>query len=78
MRPDRVGFAAVTGGYLATTTAEWVLPSLFPLLAVELDLGTGDAGLMFAVLSGSVAVGGLAGGSSGRRSRCSSFSRVRS
>jgi DHA1 family purine ribonucleoside efflux pump-like MFS transporter len=62
MRPDRVGFAAVTGGYLATTTAEWVLPSLFPLLAVELDLGTGDAGLMFAVLSGSVAVGGLAGG----------------
>ena len=62
MRPERVGFAAVTGGYLATTTAEWVLPPLFPLLAVELDLGSGDAGLMFAVLSASVAVGGLVGG----------------
>ena len=62
MAPDRVGFAAVTGGYLATTTAEWILPPLFPLLAVELGLGTGDAGLMFAVLSGSVAVGGLVGG----------------
>jgi DHA1 family purine ribonucleoside efflux pump-like MFS transporter len=62
MRPERVGFAAVTGGYLAATTAEWVLPALFPLLAVELDLGSGDAGLMFAVLSASVAVGGLVGG----------------
>jgi len=62
MTPERVGFAAVTGGYLATTTAEWVLPPLFPLLAVELGLGSGDAGLMFAVLSGSVAAGGLAGG----------------
>jgi DHA1 family purine ribonucleoside efflux pump-like MFS transporter len=62
MAPHRAGFAAVTGGYLATTTAEWVLAPLFPLLALELGLGTGDAGLMFAVLSGSVAVGGLAGG----------------
>jgi DHA1 family purine ribonucleoside efflux pump-like MFS transporter len=62
MAPERVGFAAVTAGYLATTTAEWVLAPLFPLLAVELGLGTGDAGMMFAVLSGSVAVGGLAGG----------------
>jgi DHA1 family purine ribonucleoside efflux pump-like MFS transporter len=62
MAPRRVGFAAVTGGYLATTTAEWILPPLFPLLAAELSLGTGDAGLMFAVLSGSVALGGLAGG----------------
>lgn len=62
MTSERVGFAAVTGGYLATTTAEWVLPPLFPLLAVELGLGSGEAGLMFAVLSGSVAVGGLVGG----------------
>ena len=62
MAPGRVGFAAVTGGYLAATTAEWVLPPLFPLLAVDLGLGTGDAGMTFAVLSSSVAVGGLAGG----------------
>jgi len=62
MTPGRVGFAAVTAGYLATTTAEWVLPPLFPLLALELGLGAGSAGAMFAVLSGSVAVGGLAGG----------------
>ena len=62
MARERVGFAAVTGGYLATTTAEWVLPPLFPLLAVELGLGAGGAGAMFAILSGSVAVGGLAGG----------------
>jgi len=62
MRSKRVGFAAVTGGYLAATTAEWVLPTLFPLLAVELGLGSGDAGMMFAILSSSIAVGGLAGG----------------
>ena len=62
MAQERVGFAAVTTGYLAATTAEWVLAPLFPLLAVELGLGSGDAGVMFAVLSGSVAVGGLAGG----------------
>lgn len=62
MTPERVGFAAVTSGYLAATTAEWVLAPLFPLLAVELGLGSGDAGVMFAVLSGSVAAGGLAGG----------------
>ncbi|MCZ7587352.1 MAG: MFS transporter [Gaiella sp.] len=62
MARERVGFAAVTGGYLATTTAEWVLPPLFPLLALELGLGVGGAGAMFAILSGSVAVGGLAGG----------------
>jgi len=62
MTPERVGFAAVTAGYLATTTAEWVLPPLFPLLALELGLGAGGAGAMFAILSGSVAVGGLAGG----------------
>ena len=67
MAPERVGFAAVTAGYLAATTAEWVLAPLFPLLAVELGLGSGDAGLMFAVLSGSVAVGGLAGGFAIRR-----------
>lgn len=62
MTPERVGFVAVTAGYLAATTAEWVLAPLFPLLAVELGLGSGDAGVMFAVLSGSVAAGGLAGG----------------
>ena len=62
MAPERVGFAAVSVGYLAATTAEWVLPPLFPLVAVELHLGSGDAGVMFAVLSGSVAAGGLAGG----------------
>ena len=62
MTPERVRFVAVTAGYLAATTAEWVLAPLFPLLAVELGLGSGDAGVMFAVLSGSVAAGGLAGG----------------
>jgi DHA1 family purine ribonucleoside efflux pump-like MFS transporter len=57
-----LGFAAVTGGYLAVTTAEWVVPPLFPVLAPVLGLGTGTAGLVFAVLGVAIATGGLVGG----------------
>lgn len=62
MAPDKLGFAALTGCYLATTTAEWLLSPLFPLLAPDLGLGSADAGIAFSVLAGSVAIGGLAGG----------------
>ena len=44
MRSRRAGFAVVTGGYLATTTAEATLAPAFPLVARELDLGPGFAG----------------------------------
>lgn len=62
MTPHRVRFAFLAAAYLATTTAEWVLPPLFPLLARDLGLSSADAGIAFGVLSGSVAVGGLLGG----------------
>lgn len=60
--PNRIAFAAVTAAYLAATTAEWVLPPLFPLLAPELGAGAGTAGVAFGVLAASIAVGGLCGG----------------
>lgn len=62
MSSRKAGFAAVTVGYLATTTSEALLAASFPLIAHELDLGPGFAGLAFGVLAGSIAVGGLVGG----------------
>lgn len=62
MRSGMSAFAAVTGGYLAATTTESVLAPAFPLLAEDLDLGTGTAGVLFGVLAAGIAVGGLAGG----------------
>ncbi|HET6549960.1 MAG TPA: MFS transporter, partial [Solirubrobacter sp.] len=52
----------MTGGYLAATTAEWVIPPLFPVLAPALGLSTGTAGVVFAVLGAAIATGGLVGG----------------
>ena len=52
----------MTAAYLAATTGEWVLPPLFPLLARDLGVGTGAAGVAFGVLGASIAVGGLCGG----------------
>ncbi|HET8741109.1 MAG TPA: MFS transporter [Gaiella sp.] len=62
MRSRRAGFAVVTGGYLATTTAEATLAPAFPLVARELDLGPGFAGVAFGVLAAAIAVGSLVGG----------------
>lgn len=52
----------MTGGYLATTTAEATLAPAFPLVARELDLGPGFAGVAFGVLAAAIAVGSLVGG----------------
>jgi predicted MFS family arabinose efflux permease len=62
MRSRRAGFAVVTGGYLAATTAEATLAPAFPLVARELDLGPGFAGIAFGVLAAAIAVGSLVGG----------------
>jgi predicted MFS family arabinose efflux permease len=62
MAPSRVGFFAVTGGYLAATAAESLLAPAYPLIARDLDLGTGFAGIAFGVLAGAIAAGGLVGG----------------
>lgn len=62
MGSRKAGFAVVTGGYLAATTAEALLAAAFPLIARELDLGAGFAGLAFGVLAASIAVGSLVGG----------------
>jgi DHA1 family purine ribonucleoside efflux pump-like MFS transporter len=62
MRPSRLGFAAVTGGYLATTTAESLLAPAYPLIARDLGASAGFAGVAFGVLTSATAVGGLAGG----------------
>jgi DHA1 family purine ribonucleoside efflux pump-like MFS transporter len=62
MGSRKAGFAVVTGGYLAATTAEALLAAAFPLIARELDLGPGFAGLAFGVLAASIALGSLIGG----------------
>jgi predicted MFS family arabinose efflux permease len=56
------GFAVVTAGYFATTTAESLLAPAFPLLAKDLGLGTGLAGVAFAILAAAIAAGGVGGG----------------
>lgn len=62
MTSNKLGFAVVTGGYLATTTSESLLAPSFPLLAKDLGLGTGFAGGAFAILAAAIAVGGVGGG----------------
>lgn len=62
MTSNNRGFAVVTASYLAATTAESLLAPAFPLLAKDLGLGTGLAGVAFAILAGAIAVGGVGGG----------------
>jgi len=62
VRPDNVGFAIVTAGYLAATTAESLLAPVFPQAGRDLGMGTGAAGATFAILAVGIAVGALAGG----------------
>ncbi len=62
MASNKIAFARVTGGYLAASTGESLLAPLFPVVGRDLDLGTGSAGLAFATLAISIAIGGLAGG----------------
>jgi predicted MFS family arabinose efflux permease len=55
-------FAALLAGYFAVSLAESVIAPAFPVIAADLDLGLGAAGLTFAVLAGSIAAGNVAGG----------------
>jgi predicted MFS family arabinose efflux permease len=62
MASNKNAFARVTGGYLAASTGESLLAPLFPVVGRDLGLGTGSAGVAFATLAVSIALGGLAGG----------------
>ncbi len=55
-------FAAVCGGYLAVTVGESVLAPLYPLAAEELGVDVAQAGLALGLMTGSIAIGNVAGG----------------
>jgi predicted MFS family arabinose efflux permease len=57
-----VAFAAVCCAYLAVTIGESVLAPVYPVASDELGLDLAGAGLAFALLAGSAAVGNVAGG----------------
>ncbi|HZD81083.1 MAG TPA: MFS transporter [Actinomycetota bacterium] len=52
----------VNAGYLAVTTGESLLAPVFPIAARELGLDLREAGLAFALLALSIAIGNLVGG----------------
>ena len=55
-------FAFVCLAYLVATTGEQLLSPLFPTAAADLGLGVGQGGIVFGVLTGSIAVFNLVGG----------------
>lgn len=61
-RAARVALAVVIAGYLAVTVAESILAPLFPSVTEELGIDLGMVGVAFGALTGSIAVGNLAGG----------------
>ncbi len=60
--PRRVAFVLVCVAYLATTTGESLLAPIYPIVAPELGLDLGDAGVAFAVLAFSIAGANLLSG----------------
>jgi len=62
MRRDNIGFVILTIGYLAATTGESLLAPVFPQAGKELGMGTGAAGVTFAILTAAISVGGIVGG----------------
>jgi hypothetical protein len=52
MRRDNIGFVVLTTGYLAATTGESLLAPVFPQAGKELGMGTGAAGVTFAIERG--------------------------
>jgi predicted MFS family arabinose efflux permease len=62
MERDKAGFTVLTAGYLAATTAESLLAPVFPQAGKQLGMGTGAAGVTFAILSAAISVGGIVGG----------------
>ena len=61
-RPQWAAFVAVCAAYLSTTIGEAILAPAFPMAADELGLDVADAGLLFGLLTGAIAVGNIAGG----------------
>lgn len=55
-------FAGVCVAYLAVTVGESILAPLFPIVAADLDIGVGRAGLALGLLTGAIAVANVAGG----------------
>src|SRR5690606_22079080 len=55
-------FSMVTAAYLAVTVSESILAPLFPIVAGQLGLDVGLAGVAFGLLTGAIAVGNLLGG----------------
>jgi predicted MFS family arabinose efflux permease len=60
-------FALLCGAYFVTTTGEQMLSPLFPVAADDLGLSVAQGGIAFAVLTGTIAVTNLVGGSGLRR-----------
>jgi MFS family permease len=60
--PQWAAFTAVCSAYLAVTVGESILAPVFPAAADELGLSLAPAGVAFGLLTGSIAVGNVAGG----------------
>jgi predicted MFS family arabinose efflux permease len=60
-------FALLCGAYFVTTTGEQMLSPLFPVAAEDLGLSVAEGGIAFAVLTGTIAITNLVGGSGLRR-----------
>lgn len=60
--PQWWAFSAVCAAYLATTIGESILAPVFPLAAAELGLDVASGGLLFGLLTASIALGNVAGG----------------
>jgi MFS transporter, DHA1 family, inner membrane transport protein len=61
-RPQWAAFVAVCAAYLSTTIGEAILAPAFPMAAEELGLDVADAGLLFGLLTASIAAGNIVGG----------------
>lgn len=60
--PQWAVFTAVCGAYVAVTIGESMLAPVFPAAASDLGLDLATAGFAFGLLTGSIAVGNVAGG----------------
>jgi predicted MFS family arabinose efflux permease len=62
VRPRWGSFALVCVAYLVATTGEQLLSPVYPTASKELGLGVGQGGVVFGLLTGSIAIFNLVGG----------------
>ena len=62
VRPRWGSFALVCVAYLVATTGEQLLSPVYPTASKDLGLGVGQGGIVFGLLTGSIAVFNLVGG----------------